>query len=127
MSWCISLWIYHVWDALNFLDLSSYYLSHVREIFDYNLFKYFLIPFLFLFFFWDPYNLNVDVLNVVPALSETVLISFLLFFPFFLFHFNYFHYSIFQLTYPSFCLRYLLLVPFSIFLISIIVLFIADC
>ena len=77
MSWCISLWIYHVWDALNFLDLSGYYCSNVREIFDYNLFKYFLIPFLFLFFFWDPYNLNVDALNVVPALSETVLIYFI--------------------------------------------------
>ena len=29
--------------------------------FNYNLFKHFLIPFLFFFFFWDPYNSNVGV------------------------------------------------------------------
>ena len=34
-------------------------LFHVGEIFNYNLFKNFLIPFLFVFFFWDPYNSNV--------------------------------------------------------------------
>ena len=30
------------WDSLCFLDLGFYFLSHVREVFDYNLFKYFL-------------------------------------------------------------------------------------
>ena len=35
---------------------------HIREVFNYNLFKYFLTPFLFLFFFWDPYNSNVGAL-----------------------------------------------------------------
>ena len=36
------------------LDLIDYFLFHVGEIFNYNLFKNFLIPFLFLFFFWNP-------------------------------------------------------------------------
>ena len=41
--------------------------------------NYFLIPFIFLFFFWDPYNPNVGAFNVVPV-SETVLMSFHSFF-----------------------------------------------
>ena len=49
-------WVYLVWDSLHFLDLGDYFLSHVREVSYYNLFKYFLRPFLFLFFFWAPYN-----------------------------------------------------------------------
>ena len=31
---------------LYFLDLSEYFLSHVRDVFSYNLFKYFLMPLL---------------------------------------------------------------------------------
>ena len=53
------------------------------EVFDYNLFKYFLRPFLFLFFFWDPYNLNAGAFNVVPGslrLSSFLFILFSLFF-----------------------------------------------
>ena len=38
--------LYPVWDSLHFLDLGDYFLSHVREVFDYNLFKYFLSLFL---------------------------------------------------------------------------------
>ena len=38
--------------------------------------KNFLIPFLFLFFFWDLYNLNVGAFDMVPEVSETVLSSF---------------------------------------------------
>ena len=48
--------LYPVWDSLCLLDLIDYFLFHVGEIFNYNLFKNFLIPFLFLFFFWDPYK-----------------------------------------------------------------------
>ena len=55
------------------------FIFHVREFFNYNLFTYFLRPFLSLFFFWDPYNVNVGVFNVVPEVSETVLIPFHLF------------------------------------------------
>ena len=42
-----TLWASWTWD--------------VKEVYDYNLLKYFLIPFLFLFF-WDHYNLNVSEL-----------------------------------------------------------------
>ena len=83
----------------------DYFLSHVREVFDYNLFRCFLRPFLFLFFFWDPYNSNVGEFNVVPEVSETVLNSFHCFFCILL-NGSYFHHSIFQLTYPFFCLSY---------------------
>ena len=41
------------------------------------------MPFLFVFFFWDNYDLNVEVLTIVPEVSEIVLIS-LCFFSFFL-------------------------------------------
>ena len=76
MSWHVSPWIYPVWDSLCFLDLIDYFLSHVREVLQYNLFKYFLSLFLFLFLFWDPYNSNVGAFNVVPEVSETGLNSF---------------------------------------------------
>ena len=54
----------------------DYFLFHVGEIFNYNLFKNFLIPFLFLLFFWDPYNSNVGACDIVPEVSETILSSF---------------------------------------------------
>ena len=47
MSWRVSPWIYPVWDSLCSLDLTDYFLSHIREVFNYNLFKYFLSPFFF--------------------------------------------------------------------------------
>ena len=40
------------------------------EIFHCNLFKIFLMLFLFLFFFWDPYNSNVGVFDIVPEVEE---------------------------------------------------------
>ena len=103
----------------------SYLLSHIREIFNHNLFKYFLSPFLFLFF-WVPYNSNIGVFNVFSEVSETVLNSFHSFF-FILLCGSYFHYFIFQVTYPFFCLVILLLIPSRVFLISCIVLFIIVC
>ena len=48
------------------LDLVDYFLSHVREVFSYYLFNYFLRSFLSLFSFWDLYNANVGVFNVAP-------------------------------------------------------------
>ena len=47
MSWPVSPWIYSLWDSVHFLDLTDYFLSHVREVFNYNLFKYFLNTFFF--------------------------------------------------------------------------------
>ena len=63
------------------MDSIDYFLFHVGGIFKYNLFKNFLIPVLYLFFFWDPYNLNVGVF--VPEVSETI--CSVLFIPFTLF------------------------------------------
>ena len=60
---CFSLG-YPVWDSVP-LGLNWLFLFDVREIFNYNLFKNFLIPFLFLFFFWDPYNLNVGAFDIL--------------------------------------------------------------
>ena len=88
-DWHISLWVYFLWISVC-LDLGGYFLSHVRGFFDYNLNKYFLIPFLFPFFFWNLYNLDVGALNVVPRASEAVFIPFHPFF-FILLCFNYFH------------------------------------
>ena len=79
MSWCVSPWIYPVWDLLRFLDLGDYFISHIREVFNYNLFKYFLRPFLFLFFFWDPYNWNVVCLMLSQRSLRLSLILFILF------------------------------------------------
>jgi len=67
-------WVYPVWDSLGFLDLGDYFLPHLREVFNYCLLKYFLMPFLFVFFFWDSYDSNVGVFNIVPEASEVVLI-----------------------------------------------------
>ena len=76
MSWGVSLWIYPVWDSLGFLDLSGHFLPYFREVFKYYLLKYFLMVFLFVFFFWDSYDLNVGAFDIVPEVSEVVLISF---------------------------------------------------
>ena len=95
---------YPIWHSLGFLDLGGYFFSHTREVFNCNLLKYFLIPFLFLLF-WDPFNSNIAALNVVPEVSEIVLISFHSFFSVLL-CFSYLYHSVFQLTYWFFCLSY---------------------
>ena len=94
-----------VYGVLWFLDLGGYFLSYIKEVFGYNLFKYIFRDFLCLFFFCDPYNWNVGVFNVVPGVSETVLIFFSLFF-LYSFYNSDFHHSVFQLTYPLFILLF---------------------
>ena len=86
------------------LGLDWLFPFHAEEIFNYNLFKKFFIPFLFLFFFWDPYTSNIDVFNIVPEVSEAVLSSFHSFYFILLFS-SYVHHFIFQLTDLFFCLR----------------------
>ena len=105
MSWGVSLWVYPFWKSLGFLNLGGYFLPHFREMFKYYLFKYFLMPFLFVFLFWDSYDSNIGAFNIAPEVSEIVLISFNSFF-FFPLCFTYFHPSIFYLTYPIFCLSF---------------------
>ena len=56
-----------------------------------------LIPFVFLFFFWDPYYSNVGAFDIVPEVSESIF-SFLYSFYFILLFRSYFHRFIFQLT-----------------------------
>ena len=82
----------------------DYFFFHVGEIFNYNLFKLFLIPFLFLFFFWYPYYSNVGAFDIVPEVSETILCSFHSCYFILLFR-SYFHHFIFQLTDSFFCFR----------------------
>ena len=53
----------------------DYFLFHVGEIFNYNLFKNFLIPFIFVFF-WDSYNSNVGAFVIVSKVSQNILSSF---------------------------------------------------
>ena len=80
MSQGVSPWVYPIWGSLSFLDLGDYFLPHFREVFNYYLLKYFLMVFLFVFFFWDSYDSNVGAFNIVPEVSEVVLISFNSFF-----------------------------------------------
>ena len=68
--------IYLVWDCLYFLDLSDLFFSLVREVFDCDLFRYLLRPFIFFFLFWDSYSSNVGVFNVVSEFSNTLFIFF---------------------------------------------------
>ena len=98
MYWCVSLSVYH-------------FLSDVREGFDYNLFKMFLRPFLFVLF-RDPYNSNVGAFNIVPEVTKTssAVISTIL--------------SSSLLIHSSGSVI-LLLVPSRVFLISVIMLFIS--
>ena len=97
--------LYPEWDSVCLLSLIDYFLFHVGEIFNYDLFKKFLTPFLFLFLFWDPYNSNVHLFDIVPEVSDTILIFFHSFYFILLFR-SYFHHFIFQLTDSFFCLRY---------------------
>ena len=95
ISMCLG--VFHLgfilFGTLSFLNLGGYFLPHFRDVFNYYL-KYFLMPFLFVFFFWDSYDLNVGTFNIVSEGSEAVLISFNSFF-FFLLCFIYFHHSFF--------------------------------
>ena len=58
------------------MDLDGYFLPQCREFFNYYLLKYFLMAFLSVVFFWDAYDSNVGAFNIVPEVSEIVLISF---------------------------------------------------
>ena len=95
-------------------------------IFNYNLFKKFLINFLFLFFFWDTYNLNVGVFilsQMSLRLSSVLLILFTLFCS---------SEIICTILSSSSLIRssvsdILLLIPSRVFLISAIVLFVSVC
>ena len=123
MSCHVSPWVYPVWNCLYLLDLIHYFLFHVGEIFNYNLFKKFLIPFHFLFFIWDPYNLNVHLILSQRSLR----LSSVLFNLFTLFCTS----EVISTILSSSSLIHssasyiLLLIPSRVFLISVIVLFVS--
>ena len=109
-----TLWVSWTWMAISFPVLGKF--STI------NLLKYFLMAFLFVFFFWDSYDSNIGAFDIVPEVSEVVLISF-----------NYFFF--FPVSFISTILSstslilssatvILLLVPFTVFFISFIALFI---
>ena len=103
MSWGISPWVYPVWDSLGFLDLCDYFLPHFREVFSYYLPEYFLMAFLFVFFFWDFYDLNIGAMfHIVPKIPEVVLISFDSFF----FSASFISTTLSSTSLPIFCLHY---------------------
>ena len=106
ISMCLGVFLFWfiLCGTLYLLDLNDYFLFHVGKIFNYNLFKNFLIPFLFLCF-WDFYNSNVGMFVIVLEVSETILSSFHSFYFILLFR-SYFHHFIFQLTESFFCFRY---------------------
>ena len=70
INMCLGVFLlgFITYGTLRFLELIDYFLSRIREVFNYNLFKYFLSPFLFLFFFCDPYNSSVGAFNVVSEI-----------------------------------------------------------
>ena len=78
INMCLGVFLlgFILYGTLHLLDLIDYFLFHGGEIFNYNLFKNFLIPFHFLFFFWDPYNSNVGAFDIVQEVSETIPSSF---------------------------------------------------
>ena len=125
MSWCVSPWVYPVWDSLGLLDLGDYFLPHFMDIFNYYLLKYFPMAFRFVFFFWDAYDSNIGAFHIIPEVPECVFISFNPFF-FFPLCLIYFHLSIFHLTILSCASVIVLLVPSRVLLISGIALFIIN-
>ena len=110
--------------TLSFLELINFFISHIKEVFNYNLFKYFLSPFLFLLIFWDPHNSNVAAFNIVPVVSQTILNSFHSFFWSAVFISTILSSRL--LTCSSASVILLLILPRE-FLISFIVLFIIVC
>ena len=70
MSWCIPPWVYFIWYSLCFLDLSEWFLSHVRKVFGYYRLEYFFCPLLSLFSFWHPI---IRMMWVHLTLSQTCL------------------------------------------------------
>jgi len=105
------------------LDLGGCFLPHFWEVFNYYLLKYFLMPFLFVLFFWDTEDSNVWVFNIVPEVSEIALISFHSFFFSVSFIFTILSSTSLILSSTSVIL---LLIPSRVLLISVIALLIID-
>ena len=116
---------FNLYGTLCLLDLIDYFLFHVGEIFNYNLFKNFLIPFLFLFF-WGPI---IRMLVHLILSQKPLQLSWVLFIAFTLFCSSEVISTILSSSslIRSSASDILLLIPSSIFLISVIVLFVSAC
>ena len=75
-------WVYPAWDSLCFLDLGGYFPSHVMEVFNYTLFKYFLGSFCLSSPSWTPV---VRMLLCLMLSQRSLRLSSLLFILFYLF------------------------------------------
>ena len=75
-----SPWVYPVWDSLCFLNLSECFLFHIRECLVYNLFKYFLWPFISLFSSGTPIIQMFVGFIMYQRSLRNLLISFIFFF-----------------------------------------------
>ena len=107
INMCLGVFLlrFILYGTLCFLNLGGYFLSCVREVFHYNLFRYFLRPFLFLFFSGTPIIRMLVPLVLSQRSLRLSSIPFTLFF-FILLLGSYFHHSVLQLTYSFFCLSY---------------------
>ena len=67
INMCLDVFIlgFILYGTLYFVDFGDWFLSNVKEVFSYYLFMYFLRPFLSLFSFLDPYNVNGGAFNIV--------------------------------------------------------------
>ena len=68
-----TFWASWTWVIISFPILGKFSIIILSSIFSWPFF-------LFVFFFWDTYDSNVGALNIVPEVSEVVLISFISFF-----------------------------------------------
>lgn len=67
-----------VYSCIGLIGLLGFdcFLSQVREVLSYYVFKYVIIPFLSVFTFWDSFDVNNNTLDIVSEVSSTVPISF---------------------------------------------------
>ena len=100
-----TLWVSWTWVIISFPILGKFSTIISSSIF---------LVFLFVFFFWDSYDSNVGTFNIVPEVSEVVLISFNSFFLFPLCFIYFYHSTSLILSSASFIL---LLVPPRVFFI----------
>ena len=76
MSWCASSWVYPVWDCLGFLDLVAISFSILGKFLTIISSNIFSSAFLLSSSSGMPMIQILGVFNIVPEVSEAVLISF---------------------------------------------------
>ena len=69
MSYCGSVWVHCVWDPLCFLFLDICFLVQIWEVFSIISSNTFFNLLFSLSSFWNPYNVNIGILIVIPEIS----------------------------------------------------------